>query len=91
MLRTSDYASIQTALDLFFVRGFQQQIDRFFDHLLRFFIGPTLTGHAEFRTRRHKPIILAFDTASSLASFIREELPHEPMNPSHAGAIIWSI
>lgn len=45
----------------FFVRIIKQEIDRFFDHLLRFFNGPPLTGHAELRTSRHEPVILAFD------------------------------
>jgi hypothetical protein len=59
--RSDLYASIQTAFDLFFVRVFQQKIDRFFDHLLRFFNRPSLAGHAEFRARRHKPIVLTLD------------------------------
>jgi hypothetical protein len=75
--RSDLYASIQTALDLFFIRVFQQEIDRFFDHLLRFLNRPSVAGHAEFRTRRHKQSSSRSITAVSLGSFSRARLPHE--------------
>ena len=67
-------APIQTALDLFFVRLFQHQIDRLFDHLLGLFNRAALAGYSELWARRHKPIVLALDDSGQFGQLHNVQL-----------------
>jgi hypothetical protein len=71
------HASVQTPLDLLFIRILEQQIDGLLYHSLRLFDGASLACHAELRASRHEPIILAFDYRREFGKLHRGRLPHQ--------------
>ena len=75
------HASVQTPLDLFFVRILEQQIDGFFYHSLRLFDGMPLACHAELRASRHEPFALGFDYRREFGELHQDKITASPLIP----------